>query len=65
MRVSSTDGWATHAAWLHLRQDCNRLATDVARQAGPEVIAADKAALLESRVQIARNHGHHLVDITV
>ena len=63
MQIST--GWTTHTAWLHLRQDCRKLATDALRDADPGVIAADKAALQESRLRVAETHGRQRVDVTV
>jgi hypothetical protein len=68
MRIGSADGsarWGTHAAWVHLRRDSQQLAADVAANADQRVIAADKAAVVESRQQVASRLGTHLVDVTV
>jgi hypothetical protein len=69
MRIGSTDeatiGWGTHAAWVHLRKDSQQLATDTFAGAEKRVILADKAAVIESRVQVAQARGIHRVDVTV
>jgi hypothetical protein len=57
--------WDSHAAWVHLRKDWQQLSVDALGNADARVIAADKAAVLESRRQIAQARGSHLVDVTV
>jgi hypothetical protein len=66
-RIGSTDGyrWDSHTAWVHLRKDCQQLSADALGNADARVIAADKAAVAESRRQIAQVQGRHLVDVTV
>ncbi len=68
MRIGSTDevtGWGTHTAWVHLRKDSQQLATDTFAGAEKRIILADKAAVIESRVQVAQARGVHRVDVTV
>jgi len=68
MRIASTDQtgrWDRNAAWANLRTDWRKLTADVAAGAGQQVIAADKAAIVESRLQVAQVQGTHLVDVTV
>jgi hypothetical protein len=68
MRIGSTHeaaGWDTHTAWVHLRKDAQQLATDTLTRAEKRVILADKAAVIESRVQVAQARGTHRVDVTV
>jgi hypothetical protein len=60
-----TTGWDTHTAWVHLSKDRQQLNSDVAADADRRVIAADKAAVVESRQQVAQNTGRHLLDVTV
>jgi hypothetical protein len=57
--------WGSHTAWVHLRKDWQQLASDARGGADPRVVAADKAALVESRRELARTQGSHLVDVTV
>jgi hypothetical protein len=57
--------WETHAAWLRLREDCNRLATDIAADAGDGTLHADKAAVLESRDVIARMTPPGILDVLI
>jgi hypothetical protein len=66
-RIEATDGprWNSHNAWVHLRKDWQQLSTDALANADARVIAADKAAVVESRRQIARASGSHLIDVTV
>jgi len=66
-RIEPTDGyrWDSHTAWVHLRKDRQQLSADALANADARVIAADKAALVESRRQIAQVQGKHLVDVTV
>lgn len=65
--ISITDGrrWSSHNALVHLRKDWQQLSADALANADARVIAADKAAVVESRRQIARAQGSHLVDVTV
>jgi len=68
MRIASTGQparWDRNNAWANLRTDWQRLSADVAAGAERRVIAADKAAIVESRVQVAQVQGTHLVDVTV
>jgi hypothetical protein len=68
MRIGSTGGttgWGTHTAAVHLRKDAQQLAADTYYGAEKRVIRADKAAVVESRVQVAQACGIHRVDITV
>jgi hypothetical protein len=66
-RIEPTDGyrWDSHTAWVHLRKDWQQLSVDAQANANARVIAADKAAVVESRRQIAQAQGQHLVDVTV
>jgi hypothetical protein len=66
-RIEATDGyhWDSHNAWVHLRKDWQQLSADALANADARVIAADKAAVVESRRQIAHVRGSHLVDVTV
>ena len=67
MRIGSTDeaGRGKHIARVHLQADWSRLSADVAAGADPRVIAADKAAVVESRREVAAPRTTNLVDITV
>ena len=64
-RIESTDRWGVHTARVHLHKDVQQLSDDALSKAGARVLAADKAALIESRRQIAQAQGSHLVDITM
>jgi hypothetical protein len=66
-RIDATEGhrWDSHNAWVHLRKDRQQLSTDALASADARVIASDKAAVVESRRQIAHVQGSHLVDVTV
>jgi hypothetical protein len=66
-RIEATEGhhWDSHNAWVHLRKDWQQLSSDALANADARVIAADKAAVVESRRQIAQVQGSHLVDVTV
>ena len=66
-RIETTDAfcWDSHTAWVHLRKDWQQLSVDALGNADARVIAADKAAVVESRRQIAQVQGKHLVDVTV
>ena len=67
MRIGGADGahWGTHIAGVHLHTDYQRLNTDLRAGADSRVIAADKAAIVESRCDIAARTRRHLVDVTV
>lgn len=68
MRIAptvQTARWDRNNAWANLRTDWQKLSADVAAGAERQVIAADKAAIVESRVQVAQVQGTHLVDVTV
>jgi hypothetical protein len=67
MRVTGTDSarWGSHIASVHLHRDWQKLAADVAAGADHRVIAADKAAIVESRRDMAVRGGARLVDVTV
>jgi hypothetical protein len=66
-RIEAVDSyrWDNNTAWVHLRKDWHQLSVDSLGGAEPRVIAADKAAVVESRRQIAEAQGKHLVDVTV
>ena len=67
-RIAPTDQssrWDRHTARVHLRADWQKLAADAAAGAEQRVIAADQAAIVQSRRQVARAQGTHLVDVTV
>ncbi|GAA1634921.1 hypothetical protein [Actinoplanes couchii] len=57
--------WETHAAWLRLRENCTRLATDAAREMGEHRLKQDKVAVLTSRDAIARMTPPGLVNVLV
>ncbi|MFC4071139.1 hypothetical protein [Actinoplanes subglobosus] len=57
--------WETHAAWLRLREDCNRLAADVMTGVKDPALSADRAAVLESRDAIARMTPPGIVDVLI
>jgi hypothetical protein len=67
MRIGGADGapWGNHIAGVHLHTDYQRLSTDLRAGADRRVISADKAAIVESRLDIAAGTRHHLVDVTV
>jgi hypothetical protein len=67
MRIGGTDGaqWGNHIAGVHLHTDYQRLSTDLRAGADSRVISADKAAIVESRCDIAAGTRRHLVDVTV
>ncbi|HWS33510.1 MAG TPA: hypothetical protein VN408_12310 [Actinoplanes sp.] len=57
--------YQTHAAWLRLRENCNRLAVDVAAEMTERRLSADKDAVMASRDAIARMTRPGLVDVLV
>jgi hypothetical protein len=59
--AAESSRWTAHIAWVHLHMDSQRLTADLAAEADDRVIAADRAALLESRGRV----GTHRVDVTV
>jgi hypothetical protein len=67
MRIGGPDGaqWASHIASVHLQIDSRRLVADVQAGAEKRVILSDKAAVVESRHDVAARRGSSLVDITV
>jgi hypothetical protein len=60
-RTADSTGWAAHIAWTHLRLDTQKLTADLAAEAGPRVIASDRAAVVERRSLV----GARLVDVLV
>jgi hypothetical protein len=67
MRIA-TDGtanWNAHAAWVHLRLAQQKLVADLSQGADPQVVAADRAAVIESRRQVADGQGRRLLDVSV
>ena len=64
MRIDATP-WVTHATLVHLRMDSQKLAADLAAGADQRVIAADRAAVLESRHELRAHCRTSLVDVTV
>lgn len=67
MQIGGTDSarWGSHIASVHLHHDWQRLASDVAAGADQRVIASDKAAIVESRTEVAHRSGARFVDVTV
>ncbi|GIF22171.1 hypothetical protein BJ973_002496 [Actinoplanes tereljensis] len=67
MRIGNTDGtrWESHIASIHLTTDWRRLNADAMAGADQRVIAADKAAIVESRHEYAQVHGRTRFDVTV
>ena len=67
MRIGGAGGaqWGSHIATIHLRTDYVRLSADMQAGADERRIRSDKAAIVESRRDIAatRRTGH--VDVTV
>ena len=66
-RIETSTGhrWGTHTALVHLQKDYRQLSTDALGNADPRVLAADRAAVVQSRRQLAQASGTHLVDITI
>lgn len=57
--------WSSHIAQIHLRRDCQRLATDVDCGAEDRIITADKAAIVESSHDVtAGRAGGGRLDVT-
>jgi hypothetical protein len=67
MRIGGANGaqWGNHIAGVHLHTDYQRLSVDLRAGADSRVISADKAAIVESRRDIAAGSRQHLVDVTV
>jgi len=67
MRIGGAGGaqWGSHIASIHLRTDYVRLGADVQAGADDRRIASDKAAIVESRRDIAAGRRTTLVDVTV
>jgi hypothetical protein len=67
MRIGGANGaqWGNHIAGVHLHADYQRLSSDLEAGADTRVISADKAAIVESRRDIAAGTRHNLVDVTV
>ena len=63
MRVTGQDSarWGSHIASVHLHRDRQKLTIDVAAGADDRVIASDRAAVVESRRDVAARR----VDVTV
>ncbi|GIM94999.1 hypothetical protein [Paractinoplanes toevensis] len=57
--------WVSHIAQIHLTTDRRRLDADVVAGADQRVIAADKAAVVESRQDYAQVLGRTRFDVTV
>ncbi|MCM4082594.1 hypothetical protein [Paractinoplanes hotanensis] len=56
--------WAAHTSLVHLNADVQRLRTDFATGADKETLAADRAAVHDSR-RVLNTHRANLVDVTV
>ncbi|MCO8269750.1 hypothetical protein M1L60_03985 [Actinoplanes sp. TRM 88003] len=56
--------WAAHTSLVHLNADVARLRSDFVMGAGKEVLAADRAAVHDSR-RVLNTHRASLVDVTV
>ena len=54
--------WTAHTSLVHLRLDVQRLRTDFVSGAGQEVLAADRAAVHDSR-RALNTHRASLVDV--
>ncbi|HEX5203337.1 MAG TPA: hypothetical protein VFW27_25685 [Actinoplanes sp.] len=67
MRIGGAGGtrWGSHIASVHLRTDYVRLSTDVRTGADERKIRSDRAAIVESRRDIAATRNSGLVDLTV
>ncbi|MFI5892057.1 hypothetical protein ACIA5D_18305 [Actinoplanes sp. NPDC051513] len=67
VRIGGAGGaqWGSHIASIHLRTDCVRLSADVRAGADERTIRQDKAAIVETRRDIATFRRSGLVDITV
>ena len=63
MRIDASH-WAAHNTLVHLRKDSQKLAADVAAGADQRVIAADRAAVIESRHELRAHCRISLVDVT-
>jgi hypothetical protein len=57
--------WGSHIAQIHLTTDWQRLTADVQAGSDQRVIAADKAAIVESRQAYAQARGSNRFDVTV
>lgn len=57
--------WGSHIAQIHLTTDWHRLAADLRAGSDNRVIAADKAAVVESRQACAQATGRTRFDVTV
>ncbi|MBM2616556.1 hypothetical protein JIG36_13410 [Actinoplanes sp. LDG1-06] len=56
--------WTSHISLVHLHLDVQRLRTDFVSGADKEVIAADRAAVQDSR-RVLNIHRANLLDVTV
>ena len=56
--------WASHTSLVHLRTDVQRLRTDFVLGAEKETLAADRAAVQDSR-RVLNSRRSTLVDVTV
>lgn len=67
MRIGGAGGaqWGTHIAGVHLRTDYHKLDADLRAGADDRIIASDKAAIIESRRDVAAGTRRHLIDVTV
>ena len=59
-----TGSWVSHISLVHLRTDVQRLRTDFVSGADDQVIAADRAAVQDSR-RVLNLHRASLLDVTV
>lgn len=66
IRVGGTDSarWGSHIASVHLRRDWQQLTVDAAAGADEEVLAADRAAILESHREVATQRRGTRFDVT-
>ncbi|MEU4238250.1 hypothetical protein [Actinoplanes sp. NPDC026619] len=62
---SANAQWGSHIAQIHLTTDWRRLTADVEAGSDHRIIAADKAAIVESRQAYAQARGNNRFDVTV
>ena len=63
MTIDSTR-WASHTSLVHLQLDVQRLRSDFVLGAEKDVLAADRAAVQDSR-RVLNVHRAALIDVTV
>ena len=61
--TSTTARWASHAAWLQLRNNQRQAATDLVNRAGQHVVTTDQVAVRVSEDRVRQLRPGHTLDV--